>query len=153
LRTGKALSARDTEIVIRFRDAPLRLFQDTPTDRLPPNRLVLQIQPSEGLSLEIAVKQPGPLIETVPASLRFAYASLFDLGHRTGYETLLYDVLIGDQTLFQRADQIESGWRAVQPLLDAWAQGEPEDYAAGSAGPSSADALIARDGRSWHCVG
>jgi glucose-6-phosphate 1-dehydrogenase len=63
---------------------------------------------------------------------------------------LLYDVLTGDQTLFQRADQIEGGWRVVQPLLDAWAQGEPEGYAAGSAGPASADQLIARDGRQWN---
>jgi glucose-6-phosphate 1-dehydrogenase len=152
LRTGKALSARDTEIVIRFRDAPLRLFRETQTDSLPPNRLVLQIQPSEGLSLDLAVKRPGPLIRTVPASLRFAYADLFDLGGLTGYETLIYDVLTGDQTLFQRADQIEAGWRAVQPLLDAWQEGEPEDYAAGTAGPAGADSVIMRDGRAWHLL-
>jgi glucose-6-phosphate 1-dehydrogenase len=150
LRTGKALSTRDTEIVIRFRDAPLSLFRETEMDSLPPNRMVLQIQPSEGLSLDLAVKQPGPLIQTVPASLRFAYSDLFDLGGLTGYETLIYDVLIGDQTLFQRADQIEAGWCAVQPLLDAWQEGEPEDYAAGSAGPRGADNLIMRDGRTWH---
>ncbi|HEX7853666.1 MAG TPA: glucose-6-phosphate dehydrogenase [Sphingobium sp.] len=153
LRTGKALSARDTEIVIRFRDAPISLFRDTPTEKLPPNRLVLQIQPSEGMALEMAIKKPGPLVETVPASLHFAYSELFDLGHRTGYETLIYDVLIGDQTLFQRADQIEGGWRAIQKLLDAWSSGKPEDYAAGSAGPDKADALIGREGRAWHPIG
>jgi glucose-6-phosphate 1-dehydrogenase len=153
LRTGKALAARDTEIVVRFREAPLMLFRDTPTDRLPANQLVLQIQPEEGIALELAVKRPGPLVETVPARLHFAYAEQFDLGHRTGYETLLYDVLIGDQMLFQRADQIEAGWRAVQPLIDAWRDGEPEEYPAGSAGPKAADALIARDGRSWHPIG
>jgi glucose-6-phosphate 1-dehydrogenase len=153
LRTGKALAARDTEIVIRFRDAPLMLFRDTRTDRLPPNQLVLQIQPDEGMALEMAVKRPGLLVETVPASLHFAYAEHFKLEHRTGYETLLYDVLIGDQTLFQRADQIEAGWRAVQPLIDAWKKGQPEEYASGSAGPKAADALIARDGRSWHPIG
>jgi glucose-6-phosphate 1-dehydrogenase len=153
LRTGKALTARDTEIVIRFRDAPLMLFRDTPTGGLPPNQLVLQIQPHEGICLDLAVKQPGPLVEAVPASLHFAYSEQFDLGHQTGYETLLYDVLIGDQTLFQRADQIEGGWRAVQPLLDAWsAFGEPEDYAAGSAGPASADVLLKRNGRAWHPI-
>ena len=86
-------------------------------------------------------------------SLDFRYADAFEMGHRTGYETLLYDVLIGDQTLFQRADQIEAGWRAIQPLLDAWSKGEPEDYAAGSAGPKGADELLARDGRAWHAVG
>ena len=153
LRTGKALSARDTEIIIRFRDAPVRLFRDTPTEDLPPNQLVLQIQPNEGLALEMAVKRPGPLVETVPASLQFAYADQFDLGHPTGYETLIYDVLIGDPSLFQRADQIEGGWHAVQPLLDAWRKGKPEDYAAGTAGPDGADALLARDGRAWHALG
>lgn len=152
LRTGKALKARDTEVVIRFRDAPIMLFRDTVTDTLPPNQLILQIQPDEGISLELAVKQPGPLVEAVPARLDYSYRDHFDLGHRTGYETLLYDVLTGDQTLFQRADQIEGGWRAVQPLLDAWREGEPQDYAAGSDGPAEADALIARDGRAWHPI-
>jgi glucose-6-phosphate 1-dehydrogenase len=153
LRTGKAMSARDTQIVIHFREAPLRLFRDTPVEDLPPNRMVLQIQPNEGLSLDMAVKQPGPLVEVVPASLHFAYKDQFDMGHRTGYEVLLYDALMGDQTLFQRADQIEGGWRAVQPLLDAWQKGQPQDYEAGSAGPKDADALLARDGRAWHSIG
>lgn len=150
LRTGKAMTARDTEIVIHFREVPPTLFRNTPNTELPPNRLILQIQPNEALTLEMAVKEPGPLVKMVPASLTFAYADAFDLGHRTGYETLLYDVLIGDPSLFQRADQIEGGWRAVQPLLDAWRSGEPDDYPAGSTGPSSADALLARDGRNWH---
>ena len=148
LRTGKALTARDTEIVIQFREVPMALFPRS--DTLPPNRLVLQIQPQEGISLDFVAKKPGPLMETAPVSMNFHYADAFDLGHRTGYETLLYDVLIGDQTLFQRADQIEGGWRAVQPVLDAWREGEPEGYAPGSAGPASADALLARDGRHWH---
>jgi len=150
LRTGKALTARDTEIVIHFREVPPTLFRNTPNTELPPNRMILQIQPGEALTMEMAVKHPGPLVKMVPASLVFAYADAFDLSHRTGYETLLYDVLIGDQSLFQRADQIEGGWRAVQPLLDAWRAGEPDDYPAGSTGPQSADALLARDGRSWH---
>jgi glucose-6-phosphate 1-dehydrogenase len=103
--------------------------------------------------MDMAVKRPGPLIEAVPASMSFAYADIFDMGHRTGYETLIYDVLIGDASLFQRADQIEAGWRAVQPLLDAWTSGEPEAYEPGSAGPAGADELIARDGRAWHEIG
>ncbi|WP_294258069.1 glucose-6-phosphate dehydrogenase [uncultured Sphingomonas sp.] len=152
LRTGKAMTARDTEIVIHFREVPRTLFRNTPNSELPPNRLILQIQPNEALTMEMAVKEPGPLVKMVPASLAFAYADAFDLGHRTGYETLLYDVLIGDQSLFQRADQIEGGWRAVQPLLDAWRSGEPDDYPAGSTGPQSADALLARDGRKWHDI-
>jgi glucose-6-phosphate 1-dehydrogenase len=148
LRTGKGLTARDTEIVIQFREVPMSLF---PQDQvLPPNRLVLQIQPEEGISLGFVAKKPGPLMQTAPVSMDFRYTDAFEMGHRTGYETLLYDVLIGDQTLFQRADQIEGGWRAVQPVLDAWAKGEPEGYAPGSAGPASADALLERDGRQWH---
>lgn len=153
LRTGKALAARDTEIVIRFREAPVHLFRDTSTEELPANQLVIQIQPDEGMTLEMAVKKPGPLVEAVPARMHYSYADHFDLGHRTGYETLIYDVLTGDQSLFQRADQIEEGWRVVQPLLDAWRKGMPEHYAAGSAGPDGADALLARDGRSWHPIG
>lgn len=150
LRTGKGLTARDTEIVIQFREVPVALFPRD--DALPPNRLVLQIQPQEGISLGFVAKKPGPLMETAPVSMDFHYADAFELGHRTGYETLLYDVLIGDQTLFQRADQIEGGWRAVQPVLDAWAEGEPEGYAAGARGPAGADELLERDGRQWHAV-
>ncbi len=153
LRTGKALSARDTEIVIQFKEMPLALFKGTDVNPLPPNRLVLQLQPNEGMTLGFSVKTPGPELEATPVEMDFRYGDRFDLGRRTGYETLLYDVLIGDQTLFQRADQIEGGWRAVQPLLDAWAKGEPEPYKAGSAGPKGADELLARDGREWHALG
>ena len=153
LRTGKALAARDTEIVIQFREVPLSLFRETVVDRLPPNRLVIQIQPDEGISLEFVAKRPGPVVNTAPVSMDFRYEDHFRIGHRTGYETLLYDVLTGDQTLFQRADQIEGGWRAVQPLLDVWAQGTPESYPAGSAGPESADALMHRAHRRWHRLG
>ena len=153
LRTGKALTARDTEIVVQFREVPPALFHGIATDRLPANRLLLQIQPDEGISLEFIAKRPGPIVETAPISMDFRYAGDFALGHQTGYETLLYDVLTGDQTLFQRADQIEGGWRAIQPVLDAWAaDGEPEDYPAGSAGPAAADALLDRDGRQWHQI-
>ena len=154
LRTGKALAARDTQIVVYFRDAPLNLFPDAEGGHLPPDKLVLQIQPKEGVHLHVAAKQPGPIVAPVPVSLNFCYAEHFDIGHRTGYETLLYDVLIGDQTLFQRADQIEAAWAAVQPLLDAWAKdGAPEDYRAGSTGPASADRLLAADDRQWHPIG
>ncbi|MFZ2980347.1 MAG: glucose-6-phosphate dehydrogenase [Sphingobium sp.] len=153
LRTGKAMPVRDTEIVVQFRDVPLALFRETVVDRLPPNRLVVQIQPDEGISLEFVVKRPGPVVNTAPVAMNFRYKDHFEVGHQTGYETLLYDVLTGDQTLFQRADQIEGGWRAVQPLLDVWAQGTPEEYAAGSAGPESADALMHRSHRRWHHLG
>lgn len=153
LRTGKAMSARDTQIVIHFRDAPLNLFPDAEGGRLPPDKLILQIQPQEGVHLKIAAKQPGPIVVPVSVGLDFCYSEHFDIGHRTGYETLLYDVLIGDQTLFQRADQIEAGWAAVQPLLDAWAKdGVPEAYVAGSTGPASADRLLEQDARQWYPI-
>jgi glucose-6-phosphate 1-dehydrogenase len=153
LRTGKALAARDTEIVIQFRDASIMLFRDTETDELPPNRLVLQIQPNEGISLAFTAKRPGHSFETAAVKMNFNYADSFEIGHQTGYETLLYDVLIGDQTLFQRADQIEGGWRVVQPLLDAWRKARrPETYPGGSEGPKGADTLIAGDGRRWNPI-
>lgn len=154
LRTGKALSARDTEIVVVFRSVPRARFGDTDANDPPVNRLVFQLQPDEGIGIDMVVKTPGPLVAATPVRLAFLYKDVFDLSGRTGYETLLYDVLTGDQTLFQRADQIEGGWRAVQPVLDAWGQGgAPDAYAAGSAGPASANALLARDGRAWHALG
>ena len=153
LRTGKALAARDTEIVVTFKPVPMALFRDTPVADLPPNRLIFQLQPNEGIDLDFMVKRPGPAIEATPVSLDFAYADHFQIGGRTGYETLLYDMLIGDQTLFQRADQIEAGWAAIQPILDAWKSGKPEPYKPGSAGPAGADELLARDGNEWHQIG
>lgn len=154
VRTGKAMSGRDTEIAIQFKQAPYALFRDTPVEKLTPNFLVLQIQPDEGIQLDFEAKQPGPEMHLKPVNMRFCYKDFFELGAATGYETLLYDAMLGDQTLFQRADQIELGWRAVQPFLDAWAEGgEPEPYAAGEDGPKAAAELLARDGRAWRPVG
>ena len=154
LRTGKAMAARDTEIVIQFKPIALAMFRDTDVSRIPPNKLIIQIQPNEGIRLDFVAKRPGPVIETAPVCLDFRYTDAFSLGQRTGYETLLYDMLIGDQSLFQRADMVERGWAVVQPVLDLWTKGgEPEDYAAGAQGPAGADALMKRDGRQWHEVG
>jgi glucose-6-phosphate 1-dehydrogenase len=152
LRTGKAMSRRDTEIVLQFRPVPCALFADTDVTSLPPNRLVIQIQPDEGISFDFLAKLPGPAIDTAPVSMDFRYRDHFQLGRLTGYETLLYDMMIGDQTLFERADAIEAAWSAVQPILDAWSRGRgrPQAYEAGSNGPRAADALLARDGRAWH---
>jgi glucose-6-phosphate 1-dehydrogenase len=156
VRTGKAMKARDTEIVVTFRPVPFAQFRETEITRnVPPNRLIIQVQPDEGLSMEISIKSPGLSVDTVPVSLDFRYGDMFDIGKMTGYESLLYDLFIGDQTLFQRADGIEAGWAAVQPFLDLWAShgGKPDPYAPGSAGPASADTMIARDGRRWHELG
>jgi len=152
LRTGKALAARDTEIVVVLKPGG-RLFAGADGKTLPPNQLVIQVQPHEGLQLEIVAKTPGLVLETTPIALDFRYETAFKIGHQTGYEVLLYDALIGDRTLFARADQIEADWRAVQPLIDAWRTGQPETYPAGSSGPAAADALLARDCRAWHMLG
>ena len=154
LRTGKALAARDTEIVIQFKPVALAMFRGTDLARIPPNKLVIQIQPNEGLDLHFVAKQPGPVIDTKQVCMAFRYADAFELGHRTGYETLLYDMLIGDQSLFQRADMVERGWAIVQPILNLWEKGgEPEDYKAGSQGPAGADALMDHaHHRAWHPV-
>src|SRR5262245_16877461 len=152
LRTGKYLSARTTEIAVQFRQAPYALFRDTPVERLPPNILMLRIQPDEGLSLSFSAKRPGADIEIDGVKMDFAYRDYFAPVVSVGYETLIYDCLIGDATLFQRADTVEAAWRAVQGLIDAWAKTPAEDfpnYAAGSTGPPAADRLLARDGRAW----
>ena len=152
LRTGKHLSARATEIAVQFRQAPYALFRDTPVERLPANILTLRIQPDEGLSLSFSAKRPGAEIEIDGVDMDFAYRDYFGPLASVGYETLIYDCLIGDATLFQRADAVEAAWRAVQSLLDAWARTPVTDfpnYAAGSDGPEDADRLLARDKRKW----
>ena len=153
LRTGKALTARDTEIVIRFKPIALALFRSADAGEMPSNTLTIQVQPNEGISLDFVAKRPGPVVETAPVHMDFRYADAFKLGHRTGYETLLYDMLIGDPSLFQRADMVERGWTIVQPILDLWEkEGVPQDYVAGSSGPPEADALMAKDKRQWHVI-
>jgi glucose-6-phosphate 1-dehydrogenase len=156
LRTGKALAARKTEIAIKFKQAPFALFRDTPVDRLAQNFLVLRIQPDEGVALQFNAKIPGPTIRIDGVRMDFKYRDHFDAAPSTGYETLLYDCMLGDPTLFQRADNIEAGWKVVQPILDAWEQDrercQPARYRAGTDGPAEADALLARDGREWRTI-
>ncbi len=151
LRTGKRLALRRTEIVVHFKQAPFAMFRDTPVDRLAPNIMTLHIQPTEGVSLQFSAKVPGPLVRLGPVTMDMRYGDYFRTGSATGYETLLYDVLIGDATLFQRADNIEAGWEVVQPMLDAWASGTipAQHYPAGSAGPAAADSLLAGHGHRW----
>jgi glucose-6-phosphate 1-dehydrogenase len=152
LRTGKCMSRRRTEIAILFHQAPYSLFRGTDVERMHPNWMVLRIQPDEGIALEFAAKRPGPTVVLDSVSMDFCYQTYFKTPPNTGYETLLYDCMIGDATLFQRADNIEAGWAAVQPMLDAWAHNAPSDfpnYAAGTDGPLAADELLARDRRAW----
>ena len=155
LRTGKHLAARKTEIMLQFRRPPFTLFRDTPVESLAPNRMVLHIQPDEGISLQFNAKIPGPAVDASEVRMDFRYRDFFSQPPSTGYETLLYDCMIGEATLFQRADFVEAGWRVVQPILDAWADA-PDDvapYPAGAQGPPSADELLARDGREWRKLG
>ena len=152
LRTGKYLSRRWTEIAIRFHQAPFSLFRGTPVERMHSNWLILRVSPDEGIELAFTAKRPGPTVQLANVSMDFAYKTFFKLEPNTGYETLIYDCMIGDATLFQRADNVEAGWRAVQPILDAWAATPAKDfpnYEAGSMGPAAADELLARDGHGW----
>jgi glucose-6-phosphate 1-dehydrogenase len=152
LRTGKHLSQRLTQIVIRFRRPPFVLFRNTSVNSIAPNELVISIQPDEGISLSFEAKVPGPVVRLGAVNMDFQYSDYFGTTPSTGYETLLYDCMMGDSTLFQRADMVEAGWAAVQPVLDVWNALPPRDfpnYAAGSWGPAAANDLLKRDGREW----
>jgi glucose-6-phosphate 1-dehydrogenase len=152
LRTGKRLRKRYTEIVIRFRNPPLTLFRRSATTLPQPNRLVISIQPQEGIKLEFEGKVPGPVLQTRMVDMHFDYRDYFGVENRTGYETLLYDAMIGDASLFKRMDMIEAGWNIIQPILDAWADGKGggvQPYFAGTDGPEVADQLIRHDRRAW----
>ena len=152
LRTGKALTRRYTEVAIKFREAPISMFRGIDLDGLRSNYLVLQIAPDEGIRLQFNAKTPGPSLSIARVAMDFRYADFFDTQPATGYETLLYDCMTGDGLLYQRADGVEAGWRAVEPFLEAWRSEGDQGlglYRAGSAGPAEADALLARDGRRW----
>ncbi len=155
LRTGKRLCRRVTEIAIRFRRTPFMLFRKTPIKDPRTNQLVIHIQPDEGISLRFGAKIPGSVMKLGLVNMDFDYARDFGTSHSTGYERLLYDCMIGDATLFQRADMVETGWSVIQPLLDVWkalpARGFP-NYPAGSWGPREADDLMERDGRAWRDI-
>jgi glucose-6-phosphate 1-dehydrogenase len=155
IRTGKRLAKRRTEISIHFKQAPFALFRDTPVDKLTPNIMFMHIQPTEGVTLQFSAKVPGPRVKLGGVNMSFNYADYFHEGPSTGYETLLYDCLVGDATLFQRADNVEAGWNVVQPALDAWDAGHihVHPYAAGSEGPDEADDLLTHDRRHWIDIG
>ncbi len=152
LRTGKRMPVRASEIAVQFKSVPLRLFRDTPAECLAPNLLVIRIQPDEGVSLRFQAKIPGTGMRLGPVDMAFDYADYFERQVTTGYETLLYEALNGDATLFHRADMVEAAWEVVAPILALAAERPAErlhDYAAGSWGPAAADALLAREGRAW----
>jgi glucose-6-phosphate 1-dehydrogenase len=152
LRTGKRLPARVSEIAIQFNRPPLHLYQEAGAGAAVPNLLLVRIQPNEGISLQFQAKIPGGEVRLGTVTMAFNYADYFASTPETGYETLLEDCMTGDQTLFHRADMVAAGWQAVAPILDV-VGAQPDallhEYPAGSWGPAAADALLARDGRSW----
>lgn len=152
IRTGKRMATRHSSIVIQFKQAPFMLFRDTPIERLTTNRIVIHIQPDEGITLHFGAKIPGPIVNMGAVDMDFNYLEHFGEQVSTGYERLLYDCMIGDATLFQRADMVEASWRIVAPVQDVWRALPARDfpnYAAGTWGPEDSDQLLANDGRSW----
>ena len=150
LRTGKRLPRRATEIAVQFKRAPFALFRETSVHSLDPNVLTIRIQPDEGISLAFQAKEPGPFERLGTVTMDFSYASYFKAEPSTGYETLLFDAMLGDQTLFHRMDMVEAGWQIVEPILRAAEKmARLPLYAPGSLGPPEADLLMERDEREW----
>jgi glucose-6-phosphate 1-dehydrogenase len=148
LRTGKRMPHRRSEIVVQFKDVPHSIFPGGA-----PNRLVLRLQPEEGIELHIMAKEPGAgeiMLKPVPMSLSFG--KTFTTRVPDAYERLLTDVLAGNPTLFMRRDEVEAAWRWIDPILDAWQASPelPEPYPAGTSGPAGAHELLGRSGRAWH---
>ena len=152
LRTGKRLPARASQVLIQFRPVPHQSFPSSAVLDWQPNRLLIRIQPEESIVLRFQAKQPGPAMRLSPVEMRFCYGDAFETTPPEAYETLLLDVILGDATLFMRADQVEEAWSVVTPILEGWESAAPVDfpnYQAGTWGPEAAEALIAQDGRSW----
>ncbi|MGH7043579.1 MAG: glucose-6-phosphate dehydrogenase, partial [Acetobacteraceae bacterium] len=153
LRTGKRLPHKVSEIVVQFRAVPLALFPGGGAGALEPNRLVIRLQPEEGMQLAMMTKEPGPGgLRLAPTALDISFEQAFSLRYPDAYERLLMDTVRGNPTLFMRRDEVEAAWAWVEPVLEAWAaRGDPpRPYAAGNWGPSAAIGLIERDGRTWH---
>ena len=154
-RTGKRLAKRHTEIAIQFKRMPFELFRSAPFHKGHTNTLVIQIQPVEGISLTFGAKVPGPVLRVGAVDMSFEYSKYFGADAYTGYEVLLYDCMIGDATLFQRADMVEAGWNVIDPVLDVWKALPPRkfpNYASGTWGPVESDHLLEADNRQWRKI-
>ncbi len=151
LRTGKRLSAKDTEIAITFKRIPHSMFLAVGLDEMPPNVLILQIQPEEGISLSFQTKRPGSKICMSTLNMRFCYSDVFDTELPEAYQRLLLDCMVGDQMLFTRQDDVEISWQLMMPVLHAWENSiaSPFEYRSGSESFPQADLLIEPDGRKW----
>jgi len=155
LRSGKRLAQRYTEIAIQFRRTPFQLFRNAPFHKPHTNTLVIKIQPVEGISLNFGAKIPGPVLRVGSVDMSFEYSKYFGADAYTGYEVLLYDCMIGDATLFQRADMVEAGWSVIDPVLDVWKALPPRkfpNYAAGTWGPAESEQLLQADNRQWRKI-
>jgi glucose-6-phosphate 1-dehydrogenase len=151
VRTGKRLARRDTTIAIQFKRAPHPPFEDSATEELQPNLLLVHVQPDEGVSLAIGAKVPGQGMGIRTVQMDFMYGGAFRMELPDAYERLILDAMLGDQTLFTRSDEVEEQWAIVDAIVAAWARDRPAfpNYAAGTWGPVAADELIQRDGREW----
>jgi glucose-6-phosphate 1-dehydrogenase len=152
LRTGKRLKTKASEVVIQFRPVPHQSFPKTAVLAWQPNRLILQIQPQQGIRLGFQAKQPGPTLHLNPVDMHFSYQEAFQTKSPEAYETLLADVMLGDATLFMRADQVEASWSVIMPVLNAWENSSSENlpmYKSGTWGPKAAETLLSKDGRTW----
>ena len=152
LRTGKRLPLRASDVTIQFQPVPHQSFPSSAITHPQPNRLVIRIQPDEGIVQRFQAKLPGEAMRLAPVDMRFTYKESFQAAPPEAYETLLLDVMLGDATQFMRADQLEAAWSIITPILDGWESVPPADfpnYAAGTWGPEAAEVLIAQDGRSW----
>jgi glucose-6-phosphate 1-dehydrogenase len=151
VRTGKRLPRRETTIAIQFKRAPHPPFEEVAAEGLRPNVLLIHVQPNEGLSLAIGGKVPGQGMTIRTVHMDFLYGSAFREGLPEAYERLILDAMLGDATLFTRADEIEEQWALIDAIVAAWKRDRPAfpNYAAGTWGPPSADELLHRDGRSW----
>ncbi|MBA2381237.1 MAG: glucose-6-phosphate dehydrogenase [Chloroflexi bacterium] len=154
LRTGKRLPKRATEIAIQFKEVPHRLFRDAGTDP-ESNLLAIRIQPDEGIMLRFGAKVPGLGIDVRSVTMDFTYGSAFTVDSPDAYETLILDALLGDASLFTRADEVEGAWARVDPIIESWIEAQPPEfpsYEAGSWGPEAADELLGREGRKWRRI-
>lgn len=152
LRTGKRLPQRCSEVVIQFRHVPHLIFPEQTANEVTANRLVIRLQPDEGIQLHMMAKVPGPGgMRLKPTALNLSFAEAFNTRYPDAYERLLMDVVRGNPTLFMRRDEVEAAWAWTGPILEGWAQTaeKPKPYIAGSWGPSAAVALVERDGRTW----
>ena len=150
LRAGKRLGRRVTEIAVVFKRAPQQLFAESQTSALGQNALVIRVQPDEGITIRFGSKVPGVGMQVRDVTMDFGYGHAFTEASPEAYERLILDVLLGDPPLFPRHEEVELSWKILDPIEEFWASGgKPEQYAPGSWGPDSADAMLARDGRAW----